>query len=56
MLFRSKENRRVPAKHGGQNRILSDTQEAAVLDYITTQAVEGLGVTKAMIFAAIAHL
>jgi len=54
--LRWKENRRVPAKHGGHNKILSDTQEAAVLDYITTQAVEGLGATKAMVFAAIAHL
>ena len=50
------EGREVAKKSGGQNRILSDAQSQAVLQYAREQAEHGLGPTKKMVFAAIAHL
>jgi DDE superfamily endonuclease len=40
----------------GRTRILSDAQSQAVAQYAREQAEHGLGATKKMIFAAIAHL
>jgi hypothetical protein len=43
-------------QNGGQNKILSDTQDQAIIRYIRDQVEMGLGATKRMIFAAISHL
>src|SRR5271168_130121 len=50
------EGGEVAKKSGGQNRILSDAQSQAVVQYAREQAEHGLGATKKMVFAAIAHL
>ena len=49
-------NRRVVVQHGGHNRVLSDAQSQAVVQYARDQAEHGLGATKRMMFAAIGHL
>jgi hypothetical protein len=44
-------------KHvGGQNRVLSDEQSAAVLQYMRDKLNEGLGATKQMTYAMICHI
>jgi hypothetical protein len=42
--------------HGGNNKILSDTQSEAVQVYCREQCEAGLGATKQMVFAAISNL
>jgi hypothetical protein len=42
--------------HGGNNKILLDTQSEAVRAYCREQYEAGLGATKQMVFAAIGHL
>jgi hypothetical protein len=42
--------------HGGNNKILSDTQSEAVQVYCREQYEAGLGATKQMVFAAIGNL
>jgi hypothetical protein len=51
-----KSKSRVQPIHGGQNKVLSEAQSEAVIQYIRDQAESGLGATKQMIFAAICHL
>ena len=46
----------LPKTHGGHNRILSSSQNQAVLDYITESYNDRLGASKQIIFAAITHL
>jgi hypothetical protein len=42
--------------HGGNNKILLDTQSEAVRVYCQEQYEAGLGATKQMVFAAISNL
>jgi hypothetical protein len=42
--------------HGGNNKILSDTQSEAVRVYCQEQHKARLGATKQMVFAAISNL
>jgi hypothetical protein len=51
-----KAQRRVSVRHRGYNRVLNKAQEAAILRYREEEAIEGLGTTKTMLFAAICHL
>ena len=42
--------------HGGNNKILTPSQEDAILSYCYDQWEHGLGVTKRMVFEAICYL
>ena len=53
---KAKTNRGVVIQHGGHNKVLSDAQSQAVVQYARDQAEHGLGAIKRMIFAAIGHL
>ena len=53
---KKKANKGVVVRQGGRTRILSDAQSQAVVQYAREQAEHGLGATKRMVFAAIAHL
>src|ERR1700755_3192191 len=53
---KEKANKGVVVQHGGHNRVLSDAQKEALILYVREQAEHGLGATKKMVFAAIAHL
>ena len=55
-IARHKKKPRVQPTHGGQNKILSEAQSEAVIQYIRYRAETRLGATKQMIFAAICHL
>jgi hypothetical protein len=43
-------------KHGGQNKMLSDTQVEAIYKYVEDSYLSGYGATKAMVYAAIGCL
>jgi transposase len=51
-----KEVARKAIVRGGQNRILSNSQEEAIQSYCKDQYEAGLGATKQMVFAAISFL
>jgi hypothetical protein len=46
----------VEAKHGGHNKMLSDTQVQAIYQYVEDSYLSGYGATKAMVYAAIGCL
>jgi hypothetical protein len=61
MAFKRKQNRTRNAlgsfnSHGGNNKILSVSQEDAILSYCFNQWEQGLGATKRMVFQAITFL
>jgi hypothetical protein len=43
-------------KHGGQNKMLSDTQVEAIYKYVEDSYLSGYGATKAMVYAAMGCL
>jgi hypothetical protein len=43
-------------KHGGQNKMLSDTQVEAIYKYVEDSYLSGYGATKAMVYTAIGCL
>jgi ABC-type nitrate/sulfonate/bicarbonate transport system substrate-binding protein len=45
-----------PVKHGGQNKILSDSQIMALKQWILLQYKKGLGATRHMTYAAVCYL
>ena len=53
---KEKANKGVVVQHGAHNGVLSDAQEEALLLYAKEQVEHGLGATKRMVFAAVAHL
>jgi hypothetical protein len=59
-VYRSKTRRRnnqgVYNQHGGNNKILNDTQEEAIRQYCYDQWELGLGATHKMVLSAITHL
>jgi hypothetical protein len=44
------------APHGGQNKILSDTQITAIYKYIEDMYLSGIGATREMVFKAISYI
>jgi hypothetical protein len=55
-LQREQIRNRVEAKHGGHNKMLSDTQVQAIYQYVEDSYLSGYGATKAMVYAAIGCL
>jgi hypothetical protein len=47
---------RPQVKHGGHNKVLSDTQVTALKQWILLQYEKGLGATRHMTYAAVCHL